>query len=181
MRKIILNLAMSLDGYICDEEGGYDWIVGHGDTKQDTPKQFDQASFVEHCDYIVMGYQSYLDCVVKANEKYSDKKIIVASSKTLDDYDNIHFVKEDIVGYVKTLQAQEGKDIWLYGGAKLCDHFLKADCIDAFIIGWIPTILGKGRRLFHDHYPFTRLSLQENYVMDGIVISCYSRYENKQG
>ena len=27
--KIILNLAISLDGYIADIDGSYDWIVGH--------------------------------------------------------------------------------------------------------------------------------------------------------
>lgn len=28
--KIILNLAVSLDGYIADKDGGYGWIVGDG-------------------------------------------------------------------------------------------------------------------------------------------------------
>lgn len=40
-RKIILNLAISLDGYICDENGGFDWIVGQEDNSLDTKEQID--------------------------------------------------------------------------------------------------------------------------------------------
>lgn len=32
--KIILNLAVSLDGFIADEQGGYDWIKPSGNTVQ---------------------------------------------------------------------------------------------------------------------------------------------------
>ncbi len=41
MRKIILNLAMSVDGYIADEKGGFDWILGQGDKSADSKEQFD--------------------------------------------------------------------------------------------------------------------------------------------
>ena len=34
--KIILNLAISLDGYIADENGGFDWIIGDGNTYLNT-------------------------------------------------------------------------------------------------------------------------------------------------
>lgn len=34
--KIILNLAISLDGYIADENGGYDWIIGDGNSTLNT-------------------------------------------------------------------------------------------------------------------------------------------------
>ncbi|MFK7780014.1 MAG: dihydrofolate reductase family protein, partial [Candidatus Gracilibacteria bacterium] len=41
MRKIILNLAISLDGYICTNDGKFDWIQGDGNKSNDTKKQFD--------------------------------------------------------------------------------------------------------------------------------------------
>lgn len=41
MRKIILNLAKSLDGYICDVDGGYAWLKLHGDHTLNTHDHFD--------------------------------------------------------------------------------------------------------------------------------------------
>lgn len=54
-RKIILNLAISLDGYIASEDGGYDWIVGHGDNTLNTENKFDFDKFLEGIDIVVMG------------------------------------------------------------------------------------------------------------------------------
>lgn len=53
--KIILNLAISLDGYIADTDGGFDWIVGQGDTSIDTENRWDYTKFLEDIDIVVMG------------------------------------------------------------------------------------------------------------------------------
>ena len=57
--KIILNLAISLDGYIADETGGFDWIHGHGNTALDTENNHDFGEFRNSIDVAVMGYKSY--------------------------------------------------------------------------------------------------------------------------
>ena len=54
-RDIILNLAISLDGFICDEDGGFAWISGQGDVRADTADHFDFDGFLAACDTIVMG------------------------------------------------------------------------------------------------------------------------------
>ena len=33
MRRLVLNIAMSLDGFIARKDGSYDWIEGHGTNK----------------------------------------------------------------------------------------------------------------------------------------------------
>ena len=38
---MFLNLAISLDGFIADEDGGFDWIKGDGDKSHDTKHTFD--------------------------------------------------------------------------------------------------------------------------------------------
>lgn len=45
-RDIILNLAISLDGFICDEDGGFAWISGQGDVRADTADHFDFDGFL---------------------------------------------------------------------------------------------------------------------------------------
>ena len=51
-RKIILNLAMSLDGYICDPEGGFAWISGQGDRRLDTVPHYDIEAFARQVDAV---------------------------------------------------------------------------------------------------------------------------------
>lgn len=174
MVKLIMNLAISLDGYICDEDGGYAWIVGHGDTTLDSETQFSQTAFEASCDTIVMGYHSYEDCLEHI-PMYRDKQIVVATSKKMEDRENVHFFNRDIVSYVAQLKQASRKNIWLFGGAQLCDAFLKSDLIDSYVIGIIPTLLGKGRRLFYGTYPTVELRLMHTSVSDGIVILKYDR------
>lgn len=172
MRKIILNLAMSLDGYIVDENGGYEWIVGDGDKALDTEQPFDFPQYIDSIDIVVMGRKSYEDIGV---QDYPTKKVVVATLQKMENYDNVEFVNEDIVGYIQHLQKQEGKDIWLFGGSGLTDNFMKADVVDEFIIGIVPTILGGGRPLFFDGNPTVKLHLDSYTMQEGISILRYSR------
>lgn len=171
-RKIILNLAISLDGYIADEDGSFDWIQGDGDEKLNTKAAFDFTEFLESVDTIVMGRKAYEDCSI---EEYSTKQIIVATSRNMKNYDNVKFINNDICGYIQSLQQTEGKDIYLFGGGGLIDSFIKADIIDEYIIGIIPIILGQGRPLFMDNNPTIKLHLIEYTVKEGIAIFRYSK------
>jgi len=176
MRKIILNMAMSLDGYISDIEGGYDWIKGDGDSGCNTNKMFDFKAFMDSIDIIVMGRKSYEDIGV---DQYSSKKVVVATSRKMENHDNIEFVNEDIVGYIQKLQKEEGKNIWLFGGSGLTDHFMKADVVDEFIIGIIPIILGEGRPMFFNDNPRVKLHLDSYTVQEGLPVLVYSRKEQE--
>jgi len=175
MRKLILNIAISLDGFISDDNGGFDWIVGHGDNSNDTTDVFDFQEFLQEIDTIVMGSIAYEDVVLANFDTYEDKKIIVATSRVLEKRKNVEFINGDICKIVKELKDKEGKNIWLYGGAVLADAFFKSDLIDKYIIGIIPTILGSGRSLFKGDYSKVDLHLDRATVIDGISMSIYSR------
>ena len=51
---------MSLDGFIARKDGSYDWIEGHGTNKYDTPLQFDNPTFFQSCDTVIMGRNTQL-------------------------------------------------------------------------------------------------------------------------
>lgn len=174
MRKIILNLAISLDNMIVDENYGYDWIKGDENKSNDTEKQYDFNKFLVNCDVIVMGKKSYDDIPSETLESFGDKHIYVAThSKEKPNRANVSFINEDIVGEILTLKQKEGKDIWLFGGAGLCDAFIKANVIDEYVFGIIPTIVGKGKRLFKDNNPMIELKMKECTVNEGISILVY--------
>lgn len=175
-RKIILNLAMSIDGYISDEDGGFQWIVGENDNSKDTKEQFDFNEFLDTCDTIVMGRKSYEDIPEETFEEFSNKKIFLATNKEIKvDRNNVEIISGDIVEKIIKLKEEEGKNIWIFGGAMLADRFIKADVIDEYIIGLIPCILGQGRKLFLENNPTINLHLENYSFSDGIAIITYTK------
>lgn len=171
-RKIILNLAISIDGYIASEDGGFDWIVGDGDDKLDTEKKWDYDEFLDGVDVVVMGKNCYDQ---NFHNDFNNKKVYVATSQKLQDYDNIHFINGDICKVIEEEREKEGKNIFLFGGGGLVDNFIKADIIDEYVIGIIPTVLGKGRPLFLGNNPKIDLHLEQYSMDNGIAVLRYSK------
>lgn len=62
MGKIILYLAMSVDGYIADEQGGVGWLGGDG-SEPDAPGSY--PAFYETVDTMVMGWTTYRQIVTE--------------------------------------------------------------------------------------------------------------------
>ncbi len=52
MRKVILFIAMSLDGYIANQNGGVDWLQGQ-DSNQETKDIY--TEFIQNIDTVIMG------------------------------------------------------------------------------------------------------------------------------
>jgi dihydrofolate reductase len=171
-RKIILNLAMSIDGFIADVNGRFEWIVGDGNNQLDTKQKWDFNKFLEQVDVVVAGKNCYDQKIL---DDFKEKKVFVATSKTMKNHDNFHFINGDIVETILEERKIPGKDIYLFGGGKLVDSFLKADVVDEFIIGIIPIILGKGIPLFHGNGQEITLKLEETIFESGIVILKYSK------
>ena len=72
-------------------------------------------------------------------------------------------------------QKKDGKDIYLFGGGELIDHFIKADIIDEYAVAIVPTILGKGRKLFLEDNPKIDLKLEKYWIQEGTMIMYYSK------
>ncbi len=175
-RKIILSLAISLDGFIADIDGGYAWIKGDGDSRNDTKNQIDFSEFVGSVDTLIMGKTSFIDCGVETRENFKTQKFLVATSNHLKtDLNNVERISGDICEKILDLKNKPGKNIWLFGGAILTDIFIKTNIIDEYHIAIIPMILGQGKRLFSDTNPSINLHLEESSVKDGIVTMKYTK------
>ena len=173
-RDIILNLAISLDGFICDEDGGFDWIGGQGDSRADTAEQFDFDAFLASCDTIVMGRKAYEDCFSSLTDA-ADKQFLVVSRTPRRPEGSVVFLAGDVVAEVLARKDRPGKHIWLFGGGELASAFIRADAVDRYIVGILPVIRGRGRRLFQEGLPPAELHLDRCTVADGIPILEYSR------
>ena len=171
-RRLVMTLAMSIDGFIADEEGGYAWIKGDGNHQLDTPNKWDFDAFLNQVDTVIMGNTCYQE---RMHLDYQNKTVFIASSSPHEDHDNLRFISGDICSIVREELKKPGKDIFLFGGGKLVDQFIKADMIDEYIIGIIPVILGRGRPLFYHNSPVLTFTLTEYMVDEGIVILRYRR------
>ncbi|HEV7783013.1 MAG TPA: dihydrofolate reductase family protein [Chitinophagaceae bacterium] len=158
MRKIILNLAITLDGYIEGPNGEINWLVR--DDKTDFGDILNEI--LSDKDLIFYGRVSYEkwgnfqpgeDAGQKIRDAYKllhSKQKYVFSTTKKDDGSGAIFISDNIKEKVTAIKEQPGKDIWLYGGAKLTTTFLKLDLIDEYRLAVHPVILGKGKPLFQN-------------------------------
>lgn len=56
MRKVVLFIAMSLDGYIADSNGGVEWLKGQGNDNENIDTY---SEFTQNIDTILMGWNTY--------------------------------------------------------------------------------------------------------------------------
>ncbi|AFS77454.1 dihydrofolate reductase family protein [Gottschalkia acidurici 9a] len=172
-RNIVLYIAASLDGYIARSNGSIDWLSGDSDN-DNTDNGYDK--FYSTVDTIVMGRTTYDQVINELSPDiwvYEGKKCYVATTKKYEPDNNVEFISENITEFIKNLKKQQGKDIWLVGGGKLIDQFIKQDLIDKYIISIIPTILGDGIPLFLRNNPQIKLKLIETKNINGIVELTY--------
>lgn len=150
MRNVVLYIAMSLDGYIADENGGVEWLAGENPDGDDMQSY---TRFIETVDTVLLGYRTYRQIVTElspGNWIYGGKTCYVFTHRAEADTKDICFINRDLGPFIAELKAQTGRDIWVCGGANLVTQLLKLDLIDRFHITVIPTILGRGIRLFEN-------------------------------
>ena len=174
-RDIILNLAVSMDGFICDEDGGFAWVGGQGDSRADTAERFDFDAFLASCDTVVMGRKAYEDCCTAHIAGAAEKRFLVASRAPGPSAGGVTFLSGDVVTEVLTLKERPGGHIWLFGGGELASAFIRAGAVDRYVVGILPVLRGRGRRLFQEGLPPEALHLDRCTVTDGIPILEYSR------
>ncbi|MFN2458799.1 MAG: dihydrofolate reductase family protein [Chitinophagaceae bacterium] len=136
MRKIVSGFAASLDGYITGANGEIDWIL--------IDKEIDFTEEFKRYDAFFYGRITYEE-VVKMGYAMPGIKNYVFST-TLKEVDkNYILVNENVEQVVKELKEQEGKDIALYGGAKLLASLLNMNLVDEISVAIIPVLLGRGK------------------------------------
>ena len=119
MRSIILYIAMSLDGYIADREGGVDWLAGQ-EPGQDMPDSY--STLLERIDTVLLGWNTYHQLTTQLSPEqwpYEGLDCYVFTHRSLPSKEGITFSDADPCALVRELKARPGRDIWLCGGAAL--------------------------------------------------------------
>lgn len=176
-RRIVLDLAVSLDGFIEGINGETDWCIMDED--------MDFTKFLSSVDTILYGRKSYdlwgkyipgddtSDMEREIWELVHSKKKYVFS-KTLTNIDNSVIINDNIAEEVNKLKKEPGKDIWLYGGASLITTFMNLGLVDEYRLSVHPVILGAGKPLFVNIKQRQELKLVgTRRFSSGVVQLCY--------
>ena len=165
MRQLRYSVASSLDGYIAGPNGEYDWIPMDPD--------IDFGAMFARYSGIVMGRKSH---AVSAGGGMGPSLPTYVYSRTLEEgeRDGVVFSR-DAVAHVRTLKAQDGKPLWLWGGGELFAALAGANLVDGVDVAIVPVILGGGTPLMAAPGSKLALRLREHtiYPKTGTVMLEY--------
>jgi dihydrofolate reductase len=172
MRKIIVYIATSADGYIARPDGDVDWL-----NRPETAGHYGMRSFYRSIDTMLWGRKTYevaLDFqkqgIPGAAFDSKVKHYVFSRRPPHAAPASVEFVTEPIPAFVTRLRATPGKHIWMMGGAGLIGSFLDEGEIDEFIIHVIPTFIGEGIPLVAPRHRSVRLGLRASRrYSDGVV------------
>jgi dihydrofolate reductase len=187
MRKLKLQVQLSLDGFIAGPNGEMDWMVWEWDDKI---KKY-VTDLTEPVDCIIMGrnlangFIPYWKTVALNPDDpqfpfgkimYDTQKVVFTKSIDKSEWENTVLAKGDLIEEITQLKNQNGGDIIVYGGASFVSSLIKEGLIDEFHLFINPTIIGNGMPIYKELLDHQKLTLKNVNAFDcGIVVLCYER------
>jgi len=159
MRKVKLQMQMTINGYVAGPKGENDWMTWN---KDDELLAF-LNSLLDSSDTILLGRKlvtgGFINFWENAAEKNPDtpfaKKIVnipkVVFTKTLNEstWNNTTLAKGNLVEEIANLKKQNGKDILVFGGAGFVSSLIKEGLIDEYHLIINPTAMSNGMTIFN--------------------------------
>lgn len=187
MRKLKLQVQMTVDGYMGGLNGEMDWMAfpWTEDINQYVGDIVDSVDTIVLGRKLAEGFIPYWADVaanpnnpeVESGKKFTDTPKVVFS-KTLDKcpWGNTVLAKGNIVEEITKLKKQGGKDIYACGGATFVSALIKHGLIDEFHLFINPTAIGNGLPIFKDLEGQQNLTLVKSQAFDcGIVVLNYKK------
>jgi dihydrofolate reductase len=157
---------MSLDGYIAGPNGEADWIF--------TDPEIDFRALFARFDTALVGRRTFE--VMTGGKKKGGalpglKTFVFSRTLRQRDYPKVTIVSDRAEEKVAALRAEEGKDIWLFGGGQLFRCLLDAGLVDAVDVTIIPVLLGEGIPLLPPPGASPRLELTGHRIYKTGIVS----------
>ena len=188
MRKLKLQVEISVDGCIAGPNNEMDWLI----CDDECMKYIDDI--VESVDTIIMGRKMADEFISHWSSRMNKpddpwntfaKKMIeipkIVFTKTLNksEWPNTEIAKGDLKDEINKLKNQDGEDVLVYGGASFDSSLIKEKLIDEFYLLVVPIVIGNGKTIFRDLKEIQKLTLIESKVFDcGLVLLDYEVKKN---
>jgi len=182
MRKLRLQVQMSIDGYIAGPNGAMDWMVWNWD---DELKKY-VGSITEPVDCIVLGRKLAQGFIPHwaahpeqegAEKMNSTKKVVFTKTLEKSEWANTVLAKGGLVEEITKLKEQDGKDIIAYGGATFVLDLIKHGLIDELHLFVNPAAIGSGMPIFKGLQKFKLVKATP--FACGIVVLYYEPNKDK--
>ena len=149
-RSITLHMVSSLDGFIAKNDNSVSWLDSPGSVYEAgvSISAEEAAAFVKTINCYVLGSRTY-EHALELGWPYGDTPTIVVTGREWPSArESVEFYSGDLKTLVDVKLAPRYRNIWLVGGAMLCQRFLELGLVDEIKLTIAPVLLGEGLRLF---------------------------------
>ena len=148
--RVTLHVVSSLDGFIARKDNSISWLDVQGGVYEAGVSISEEqvAAFVKAIDCYVMGSRTY-EHALELGWPYGDTPTVVVTGREWPSArESVEFYSGDLETLVDVKLAPRFRNIWLVGGAMLCQRFLELRLVDEIRLTIAPVLLGDGLRLF---------------------------------
>jgi len=157
---VTLHVVSSLDGIIAKKDDTVSWLDSSGDVYEKGVSEDSDEEVVESIDCYVLGSRTY-EHALELGWPYGDTPTVVITNRELPcTRKSVEFYSGDLRRLVDEILAPRYANIWLVGGAMLCQSFLRLGLVDEIRLVIMPVLLGDGLRLFDSSVPEQRWHLK---------------------
>ena len=144
-RKVVLYIAMSLDGYIANADNDISFLS----VVEKDGEDYGYTDFVNSVDTVIIGRKTY-DQVLALGYGYphTGKEVYIITRNKHSGPGSFKYYSGSLKELITKLKSRQGRNIYCDGGAEIVNELLKDNLIDELIISIIPIILGDGVSLF---------------------------------
>ena len=190
MRKLKLQMQMTINGYVGGPNGKNDWMTWNPD---DEFLAF-LVSLIDSSDTLLLGRKTaegiipYWENTAETNPAHPfAKKIVdikkVVFTKTLDKstWNNTTLAKGNLAEEIDNLKKQNGKDILVFGGAGFVSSLINEGLIDEYHLIVNPTAIGNGMTIFNSLNEIQEFSpIQAKLYPGGKTVLSYKTKNERQ-
>ena len=145
---VTLHVVASLDGFIARKDNSVSWLNSYGDVYERGVSEPGAEEAVKAIDCFVLGSRTY-EHALQLGWPYGDTPTVVLTNRKLTSTrKSVEFYSGDLKRLVDVILASLYRNIWLVGGAMLCQSFLELGLVDEIRLSIAPILLGDGLSLF---------------------------------